>query len=181
MATGVDGVPSMNGYADDAPSTNLPRDLDALASALGETHTPCERWRKLVLQLIASPHDLKTNGAWARRVGVSRSVLCEACRRVHLTARDSRNFARMVRALLRSGERWVPETVLDCDDIRTLRNLEKRSGLTTTRGGHVSLPTPTLQEFFAVQTWIAHDNPALRILQDLLLGTRLHTPVSRQR
>ena len=161
----------MNGVFDDATSANLSYHLDSLQSEIGEPHTPCERWRKLVLQLITSPHDLKTNGAWARCVGVSRSVLCESCRRVHLTAQVSRNFARMVRALLRSGERWVPEAVLDCDDIRTLRNLEKRSGLTNRRRGHMSLHTPTLQEFFAEQNWIAHDNPALLMLEDLLLGS----------
>jgi CheY-like chemotaxis protein len=168
--TDLDGVVSTNGFVDDTPSANLD-DLDSLELEIGEPHTPCERWRKLVLRLITSPHDLKTNGAWARCVGVSRSVLCESCRRVHLTAQDSRNFARMVRALLRSGERWVPEAVLDCDDIRTLRNLEKRSGLTNRRRGHMALRTPTLQEFFAEQNWIAHDNPALLMLQDLLLGT----------
>jgi CheY-like chemotaxis protein len=169
--SGLDGVASINGYADDARPANLSDQLDSLQSGIGEPHTPCERWRKLVLQLITSPHDLKTNGEWARCVGVSRSVLCESCRRVHLTAQDSRNFARMVRALLRSGERWVPEAVLDCDDIRTLNKLEKRSGLANRRRGNLSAHTPTLQEFFAEQNWIAHDNPALLMLEDLLLGT----------
>ena len=144
--------------------------VDSLLSQVGEPHTPCERWRNLVLHLITAQRDLKTNDAWAKHAAVSRSVLCASCRRVNLTARDTRNLGRMLRAFLRSGDHWIPETVLDCDDMRTLRNLEKRSGLTVRRNGRTTIRTPSLEEFFERQEWIPHDNPALLVLQGLLLG-----------
>lgn len=146
-------------------------DVDSLLSQVREPHTPCERWRNLVLHLITAQRDLKTNDAWAKHAAVSRSVLCASCRSVNLLTRDTRNLGRMLRAILRVGDHWIPETVLDCEDLRTLRNLEKRSGLTGRRNGRTTLRTPSLEEFFERQEWIPHDNPALLLLQDLLLGT----------
>jgi FixJ family two-component response regulator len=162
--------PATNGAAEKSAATHRDVHVDSLLSLVGEPHTPCERWRNLVVHLVTAQRDLKTNDAWAKHAAVSRSVLCASCRRVNLTARDTRNLGRMLRAFLHSGDHWIPETVLDCDDLRTLRNLEKRSGLTGRRNGHATLLTPSLGEFFERQEWIPRDNPALLILQSLLLG-----------
>jgi DNA-binding response OmpR family regulator len=163
--------PVTDGLSDKTTAPHGNVHIDSLLSQVCEPHNPCERWRNLVLHLITAERDLKTNDAWAKHAAVSRSVLCASCRRVNLLTRDTRNLGRMLRALLRVGDLWIPETVLDCDDLRTLRNLEKRSGLTGRRNGRTTLRTPSLEEFFERQEWIPRDNPALLMLQDLLLGT----------
>jgi hypothetical protein len=122
-----------------------------------------------VLRAVHAEHDPRTISTWARSVGVSRSVLCECCRLVHVLPRDARDFARLMRAIHRSGERWQPETVLDLGDARTLKKLLRRAGLP-----ECLVRTPTLQEFLERQQWIARDNSGLCALQ-LLMAPALIT------
>jgi CheY-like chemotaxis protein len=131
-----------------------------------EPCTPAERWRDFVMGLIMSEQDLKTNGVWAKHLGVSLSVLREACRLVHVAPHDARDFARMLRAVCHSGRHWKPETLLNFADARTLIKLETRSGL---KGRRETAP-PTLEEFFERQQWIQPDNPGLLAVRAAMIG-----------
>jgi ActR/RegA family two-component response regulator len=138
-------------------------------------HTPSERWCNFVIGLIASEHDLKTDGPWAKHVGVSLSTLRDCCRRVNVKVEDARNFGRALRAIYRSGECWTPEIVLDIDDGRTLKKFEERSGVE--RGLHArgrGARTPAIEEFFERQTWLPHDNPALLAIKATLMEMYHH-------
>lgn len=128
--------------------------------------TAAERWCNFVMRLVSCPHDLKTNAEWARYTGVSGSVMRESCRQVHIQPHDARDFARMLRAVHRSGRQWTPESVLDVSDGRTLHKLEERSGLSVRHDGR----TPTLEQFFDRQQWIPQENAALLVVRALLLG-----------
>lgn len=122
-----------------------------------------ERWALLVLNAVYAEHDPRTLSIWARSVGVSRSVLGEYCRLVHVAPRDARDFTRLLRAVHRCGETWQPETVLDLADARTLKKLLARAGYLE------PIPlTPSPQEFLDRQQWIPKDNPGLRALERLL-------------
>ncbi len=136
-----------------------------------EPHTPFERWCNFLIRLITSEHDLKTDGRWARHLGVSLSTLRECCRRVDLKVEDTRNFARALRAISRSDHAWAPELVLDIEDRRTLKRFEERSGIERGASPHGrALRTPTLQDFFERQTWLPRDNPAVVAFERKLTG-----------
>jgi hypothetical protein len=123
-----------------------------------------------MLSLITSENDIKTDGPWAAHVNVSLSVLRDCCKRLDVGVESARNFCRGVRAILRSGDDWTPETLLDIDDVRTLRKFEQRLGIhrePNTRGRDVR--TPTMAEFFEGQTWLPHDNPVVLRLEKLLM------------
>jgi CheY-like chemotaxis protein len=122
-----------------------------------------DRWGRLVLGTIDADHDPKTLTIWARAVGASRSVIAECCRLVHVAAHDARDFARVLRAICRSGDRWQPEAVLDLADPRTLRKLLARSGLSGAAGC-----TPTIPQFLEQQHWIPKANAGLVALRSLL-------------
>jgi CheY-like chemotaxis protein len=146
---------------DDRPKNGTPPP----PSVLLEPHTASERWCKFVIALVTCEYDLKTTAAWARHAGVSRSVIREACRHVHIPPQSARDFARMLGAIRRSGPAWVPESVLDVADRRTLRKFEVLSGF-----GHGPAPrTPSVGDFLDRQRWIPQDNPALLVLRGLLL------------
>jgi ActR/RegA family two-component response regulator len=115
-----------------------------------------ERWASLVLQVMQSDCDPKTIDLWAHAVCVSRTVLCECCRMIHVVAHDARDFARIARAIYRSDGRWEPEAILDIADARTLKKLLRRAGL-----AGVSTEAPTLASFVERQQWIPQDNPAI--------------------
>lgn len=124
-----------------------------------------ERWAMLMFNTIRAEADPKTINSWARAVGLSRSVLCECCRLIHVSPHDARDFARLMRVICRSGPRWQPETLLDLADARTLKKLLIRAGLT-----EPIARTPSAREFFDKQQWISHANPGLRALRALLVG-----------
>jgi CheY-like chemotaxis protein len=147
VPTGV-STPAANGLQAATPST---------------PGSMAERWAWLVFKTIHADTDPKTLGSWARAIGVSRSALCECCRLVHLTPHDARDFARLTRAVYRSGQKWQPETVLDLADARTLRKLLARAGLAL----NLTL-TPTLDEFFGSQDWIPAGNPGLCALRVII-------------
>jgi DNA-binding response OmpR family regulator len=122
-----------------------------------------ERWASFVWRAVGSHHDPRTLDEWARLVGVSRSVLCECCRLVHVSPHDARDFARVLRAVFRCGERWHPEALMDFADTRTLNKILARAGLT----GRCGAVTPTVEEFITQQQWIPWDNPGLHALRAL--------------
>jgi hypothetical protein len=95
---------------------------------------------------------------------VSRSVLCESCRILRVSPRDARDFARLLRAVCRSGEQWRPETVIDFADTRTIKRLERRAGLTRMS----DLSRWGVDEFLRCQHLIPQDNPGLLVVRHLL-------------
>jgi len=119
-----------------------------------------ERWALLVLRTMKADHDPKTIATWAKWVGVSRSALCEYCRLIHVSAHDSRDFARLLRAIYQSGERWEPEAVLDFSDGRTLTRLLTRGGLRISERRAL-----TISEFLERQEFIVPTNPGLLALR----------------
>jgi hypothetical protein len=131
-----------------------------------------ERWAMLVLRTMHAERDPKTIGDWARSVGISRSALCESCRLVHIPPHDAKDFARMLRAVFRSGERWQPETVLDFADGRTLNKLLTRSGWSP----EARLRTPTLEQFLERQQWIPQNASGIETLRRLMFGTSASGP-----
>lgn len=154
---GPAATPTVNGTGAGATRSN------------GSAQSVAERWATFVLSTLDAAHDPKTIPAWARSVGVSRSVLCECCRLVHVLPRHARDFARVMRAVHLSGEKWQPENVLDLADARALRRLLSRAGF-----GRVVL-TPTVEEYVERQQWIPNENPGLRALK-LRLHQRAHEP-----
>ncbi len=141
-----------------------PRSPSPWHDATRRVRSTAERWAAFVLGAIESDSDPKTLAAWARSVHVSRSVLAECCRLVRLSPHDARDFARMLRTVLRSGEIWQPEAIMDVADTRTLKKLLAAAGIVdTTR-------VPTVEEFFDRQRWIPADNPGLQSLRALVAG-----------
>jgi ActR/RegA family two-component response regulator len=138
-----------------------------------------ERWAHFVLGTIDAEGDPKTVSLWARALGVSRSVLSECCRLVHVLPQNARDFTRVLRAICHSGERWEPETVLDIADARTLRKVLTQAGFSR----HVA-QTPTIPQFLEQQRWIPQANPGLSALRTLLFDVtryvdRLRTGASQ--
>lgn len=121
-----------------------------------------ERWALMVLRVLDSSSDPKTLSLWARAVSTSRTGLCECCRLVHVAPHSARDFARVLRAISRSGDVWQPEAAMDVADARTLRKLLERAGLVHARA------VPTLDEFFERQTWMPSTNPGLVALRKIL-------------
>lgn len=138
---------------------------------IAEPHTPFERWCNFLIRLITAEHDLKTDGRWAKHLGVSLSTLRDCCKRLDVKVEDARNFARALRAISRSGGLWAPELVLDIDDRRTLKRFEERSGIE--RGANPrgrALRPPTMRDFFERQRWLPRDNASVLAFQDKLIS-----------
>lgn len=125
-----------------------------------------EKWAKLVLNACSSASDLRTLQEWARFAALSVSSLSECCRLVGVPAHDARDFARVLRAVIRSdGEPWSPEVIFSVSDRRTLEHLLRRAGIET-KGGIACL---SVSEFLEKQQFIASDNAAYGVLRRLLL------------
>ncbi len=139
----------------------VPADARMLES---EPRSAVERWARFVLKAVSAEWDPKTLDQWARSAGVSRSVLCESCRILHISPHDARDFARVLRALCRSGDKWQPEIDIDVADARTLKRLESRAGLS----GQHEVGAPALDQFLKHQHLIAGDHPALLVLRRML-------------
>jgi hypothetical protein len=141
------------------------------SAARGTLGSVAERWAFFVLDAINADRDPKTISTWAKTIGVSRSALCECCRLVHVSPHTARDFTRLLRAICRSGAKWQPETVLDVADMRTLKKLLSRAGLSATLS-----VTPSAEQFLVRQDWIPEDNAGLIALQQHLpMSRRVHT------
>ena len=129
-----------------------------------------ERWAGHVLKACESEGDLKTVGDWATCAGVSTSSLCESCHLLGIQPRDARDFARVLRALIKSSiHHCEPEVLLDVSDRRTLTTLLQRGGIVTrTPSGALSVG-----EFLRTQRFISGDNEGLSILRTLLRSQSL--------
>jgi DNA-binding response OmpR family regulator len=99
----------------------------ALAPA-ARPRSVAERWAAHVVRACDSDEDLKTIGEWARFVGISYS-LCEGCRLLDIPPHDARDFARLLRAVIRAAQ-WDGRigSFLYVSDSRTLKKLLDQAG-----------------------------------------------------
>ena len=99
-------------------------------------HSCAQRWADAVLRACEAGSDPKTLNEWARIAGQSYSSLRELCRILDIRAHDARDFARMLRAVMKSHQHHCsPKVFLDVGDERTLRLLFQRAGLESFQHG----------------------------------------------
>lgn len=124
-----------------------------------------ERWARAVVAVIDSPDDPRTLEAWARVAAAGRGTLRSWCRAAHVPAKASLDFARLLRAVVRSQDTgWDPQNTLDIVDDRTLKRLFQRGGLLDVKPRALA---PTCEAFLAGQRLIGHE-AALREVAALL-------------
>lgn len=126
-------------------------------------HSILDRWARLVVEMIDADADPQTLGDWARHVHLGVGTLREVCRAAGVRGKRSLDLARVLRAVsMRQGYPWVPESVLNCRDLRTLRALLSRTGCPLRRD------RLTLETFLAGQTVVAQDGSSLAALRQAL-------------
>ena len=91
---------------------------------------PAADWVSMVVRVLESPLDVKTIPDWARLAGKSATSLKLRCRLAGLSAKESLDFSRLLRAFLLCEEdrREVLEFV-DIRDPRTFHRVLSRFGL----------------------------------------------------
>jgi hypothetical protein len=124
-----------------------------------------ERWADFVLRGCKSEKDLKTLGMWAHQVAVSYTTLCEVCRLIGVQPRQARDFARVLRAVLRpSFDFRQLASFLDISDRRTLESLLQSAGFYVLAARPVSVLS-----FLDNQQFINRDNAGLRVIREVLV------------
>jgi hypothetical protein len=122
-----------------------------------------DRWVHLIVKVVDAEADLETLADWARHNHMGVGTLREVCRAAGVRGKRSLDLARVLRAVVRlQGHPWVPEAVLNCRDLRTLRALLSRTGCT--EGGDPLTP----DEFLARQTVLPQDGYHLFALRNAL-------------
>lgn len=144
-------------------SARGPRALGSSVSAPAHNHA-AERWAAIVLAVLDLPCDPRTLESWGRAVGAGRGTLRCWCRAAHLAPKASLDFARLLRAVVRSQDGgWDPYNILDVVDSRTLKGLLRRGGLADRRGADDR--PPTCEEFLSRQRLVSQE-AALRALAE---------------
>jgi hypothetical protein len=93
----------------------------------------------LIVKALQSPDDPRTLASWARTAGISVGALRAWCRAAGIAPRQSRDFARVLRALvIATEEGWRVEEALDVIDPRTLGSLLTRAGLPASSSPNIS-------------------------------------------
>lgn len=130
-----------------------------------------ERWASYVLGACKSERDPKTLGIWARQVAVSYTTLCESCRLIDVQPRHARDFARILRLLVKpSFDCRQLATFLDISDRRTLWSILQKAGF----GDYPLAPLHvSVTNFLENQQFIAQENSGLRILCRIFVATQL--------
>src|SRR5262249_14649163 len=124
-----------------------------------------ERWARAVMAALHSPGDPRTLAAWGHSAGAARGTLRAWCRAAKVPAKSSLEFARLLRAVVRSqGRSWDPHNLLDVVDDRTMRRLLELGGLLDRGSGG---PSPDCRSFMDRQRLVS-DPDALRAVQAAL-------------
>ena len=112
------------------------------------------RWASLVTRNIDCPVDPRTLSIWARFVGASVPTLRSRCRAIGVGTKDSLDFTRLLRALVRALKaRSDPVLEFDVCDSRTVRRLFERGGL----GDPYSRSSlPPIGQFLIAQRLVSH-------------------------
>jgi hypothetical protein len=131
------------------------------------------RWADAVAKVIDASEDPRTLELWGRHIGASPSSLRNWCRMAGLSPKRSLSVARVIRAIGWGSSSHRLEDIFNVTDRRTLNQLLKLGGDTTSPPG--SVPR-TVDEFFQRQRWIS--NPvAVNELKRALLSRRMTPPV----
>ncbi len=102
------------------------------AAVLQDAGPAASRWAKAVISVVRSEVDVPTVAAWARNRGVGHGTLKGWCAAAHVRAKDSLNFARLLRlATQYFGQDLDLYALLDVVDPRTARRLLERGGVST--------------------------------------------------
>ena len=117
------------------------------------------RWASIVLKPCEALHDPRTVLLWGRAIGSSSGTIEEICRLCGVTAHDSRDLARFLRALARSLQTGLPlrEHFYVADE-RTLDRLFERAQVAR------DATTVPLAEFFSCQSFVPSTKSCLRTL-----------------
>jgi hypothetical protein len=127
-----------------------------------------ERWASYVLGVCKSERDPRTLGIWAQQVAVSYTTLRENCRLVGVQPRHARDFARVLRVVVKSSfdsyfGSFQLASVLDVGDRRTLESILQNAGLPHA----TALRQVSVVSFLDNQRFMMHDNAGLRIIYDV--------------
>ena len=147
------------------------RNSDPVALELLERDLQCAngrsipaRWALHVVKACLAEDDLKTLADWAKVAGLSYTSLRESCYLLHIRPHDARDFARVLRAVLRSSsDGWDPARFLDIADRRTMSALLARSGLRKPEAGR-----SLLDQFLEGQSFVDPANAGVLRLVALL-------------
>jgi CheY-like chemotaxis protein len=146
------------------------RSMRPVAAACGEPRSVAQRWARFVVSVCESAGDLPKLSHWARFVGVSYTRLSETCRLLSIRPHDARDFARCLRALVRSLEHGCPpDVLLDVNDRRTLRCLTERAG----PAFGSSREPGVLELFLREQRFVSAGNEGVRCVRALLQASPL--------
>lgn len=128
--------------------------------------TAFERWAALVIRSCSAKSDLATIGTWASEVGASETKIYTTCNLVHIAARDSRDFARILRALRKNGGHVsMLEAHIVVAEPRTWRALLDRAGLSDQSAAVISF-----DDFLRGQRFILQNHHALAVLKASILS-----------
>ncbi len=118
----------------------------------------------LVLRALNADRDLKKLDTWATHVGLSVTMLRQACYLAHLPPHDVRDFVRALVGVIRSRRLACElDLLLDNADTRTRDAFLERSGLT---GRTLNA---TVKDFLAQQQFIPAGHEVLRLLRQALM------------
>jgi hypothetical protein len=130
------------------------------------------RWAVHVMKACEADGDLKTLKDWARCAGVSYSTLCESCRIIGIRPRTARDFARVLRAVIKSSVYGCdPSVLLDISDRRTLRVLLRRVGQS-----FAPETTMPVAQFIKDQGFVSTSNEGIRVLLGYLEQRQCEEP-----
>jgi FixJ family two-component response regulator len=145
--------------ADDGGTAAQHRVDELAADGLG---SPTTRWAHMVLRTCHARADPHSVLSWAAFLTRGDWTVRECCRLCHVSANDSCDLARFLRAIARSRTTLQPlENHFAFGDQRTLGHLFKKAGLV--RG----IRTVALKDFLVKQTFIPTWKPCLRELAHL--------------
>ena len=132
--------------------------------AKGQRGSATARWAAYVLQACLAEDDLKTLSAWAKLLGVSYTSLRESCYMLGIHPHEARDFARVLRSLIRSSStEWEPARFLDIADRRTAIALLEKAGLNQPAAGR-----SPLQQFFETQSFIQQTNLGVLCVMEIV-------------
>jgi FixJ family two-component response regulator len=120
------------------------------------------RWVRALIPVVQSLTDPRTVQAWSVVAGVSQGALKTWCRMAGFSTKESLDFARLLRAVVRRGTHgYRAQDSLDVVDRRTLVGLLRFGGVRS--GDPADLPW-SVDEFLAQQT-LVRDLNAIRLLK----------------
>lgn len=113
------------------------------------------RWASLIVRTVDCADDPRTLSLWGRSVGASVATLRSRCAAVETSTKVSLDFARLLRALVRSSSSGsAPGVELDVYDPRTLRRLLERGGI---GGTSPNGAPPSLHQFLSQQRFVRNE------------------------